>query len=475
METSISNPHAVLISSPGLGHLIPVLELGKLLVTHHNFEVTIFAVASQTSAAESEMIQAAMSLKPCQIIEISPPNISHLVGPDAAVVTILAVMMRENKSALRAAISSLTSRPNVLIFDLFGTEFFDIADDLGVAKYCFVASNAWFLSLTVYTPLLDKLVQGEYVDQTEPFDIPGCRSVRPEEVVDPMLDRRNQQYFEYVRMGREIPLCDGILINTWEDLQPKALAALRDDKLLGGIVKAPIYTVGPIVRTLEPTGSNREVFDWLDKQPSDSVLYVSLGSGGTLSYEQTIELAWGLELSQQRFIWVVRPPSTAKADGSYFTAGRGGDEFSSFLPEGFLNRIHEVGKLVPKWAPQVKILRHSSVGGFLSHTGWNSTMESISNGLPMIAWPLYAEQRMNATALAEELGVAVRPKIQPSERVVGREEIMTMVRKIMVDEQGQPIRDRAKELKHTAEKAWSSEGGSSYNSLSLLANKWKHP
>ncbi|KAJ0098141.1 hypothetical protein Patl1_28874 [Pistacia atlantica] len=154
-------------------------------------------------------------------------------------------MMRESKSPLRAAISTLKSRSTEMIFDLFGTESFEIADELEIPKYYFVASHAWFLALTVYTPILDKLVQGQYVDQTEPFDIPGFKSVRPEEVVDPMLDRTNQHYFEYVRMGTEIPLCDGILINTWEDLQPKALAALRDDKLLGGIIKAPIYTVGP--------------------------------------------------------------------------------------------------------------------------------------------------------------------------------------------------------------------------------------
>ncbi|KAJ0041456.1 hypothetical protein Pint_28223 [Pistacia integerrima] len=252
METFISKPHAVLISNPSLGHLIPVLELGKRLVTLHNFEVTIFVATSQTSAAESEMIQAAMSPKLCPLIEIPAPNISHLVGPDTALVTILAIMMHESKSPLHAVISTLKSRPTAMIFGLFGTESFEIADELEIPKYYFVASHAWFLALT---------------------------------------DRTNQQYFEYVRMGTEIPLCDGILINTWEDLQPKALAALRDDKLLGGIVKAPIYTVGPIVRSCGPNGSNKELFDWLDKQPSDSVLYLSLGSGGTLSYEQNIELA----------------------------------------------------------------------------------------------------------------------------------------------------------------------------------------
>ncbi|XP_031271633.1 anthocyanidin 3-O-glucosyltransferase 5-like [Pistacia vera] len=167
METSISKPHAVLISNPGLGHLIPVLELGKRLVTLHNFEVTIFVVASQTSAAESEMIQAAMSSKLCQVIKISPPNISHLVGPDTTLVTILAIMMRESKSALRVAISTLKSRPTAMIFDLFRIESFEIADELEIPNYYFVASHAWFLALTVYTPILDKFMQGQYVDQIE--------------------------------------------------------------------------------------------------------------------------------------------------------------------------------------------------------------------------------------------------------------------------------------------------------------------
>ncbi|KAJ0089205.1 hypothetical protein Patl1_32333 [Pistacia atlantica] len=166
METSISKPHAVLISNLGLGHLIPVLEPRKRLVTLHNFEVTIF-VASQTSVAESKMIQAAMSPKLCQLIEIPPPDISHLLGPDTVLVTILAIMIHESKSALRAAISTLKSRPTAMIFDLFRAESFKIADELEIPNYYFVASHAWFLALTVYTPILNKLVQGQYVDQTE--------------------------------------------------------------------------------------------------------------------------------------------------------------------------------------------------------------------------------------------------------------------------------------------------------------------
>lgn len=404
-----------------------------------------------------------MSSKLCHVIEIPSPDISGLVDPDAAVVTIISVIMREIKPALRSAISTLKTTPTALIVDLFGTESLVIAEELQIPKYVYVGTNAWSVALFVYVPTLDKIVQGQYVLQNESFNIPGCRPLRPEDVVDPMLDRTNQQYFEYLRFGEEIPLSDGILVNTWEDLQPTALAALRDDKYLGRITNGRIYTIGPILRPLEPADSRYELFDWLDKQPTESVLYVSFGSGGTLTYEQITELAWGLELSQQRFIWVVRPPSKTAGDGSFFTVGSGaGDvDLSSLLPDGFLRRTFNIGVVVPQWAPQIEILSHPSVGGFLSHCGWNSTLESITNGVPMIVWPLYSEQRMNATILTEELGVAIRSKVLPSMEVVGREEIKTMVTRLLMDEEGYEMRAKVKELQRSAQKAWTHDSGSS--------------
>ncbi|KAG7994176.1 hypothetical protein I3843_01G043700 [Carya illinoinensis] len=467
----ISKPHAALLSSPGMGHLIPVLELSKRLVTHHDFTVTVFVVSCHMSQAESHVIQSSMSPKLFDIVQLPPVDISHLVDANATVVTQIAVIMREAIPAIRSAICSMNFRPTALIVDLFGTESLPIAEELGLLKYVYVPSNAWFLALTVLVPFLDREVEGEYVDQTEPLRIPGCRAVRPEDVVDPMLDRTNQQYFEYVRIGKEIPTSDGVLLNIWEELQPLTLAAFRDETLLGRFSKTPVYPIGPLTRPL--SGSRSELFDWLDKQPRESVIFVSFGSGGTLSYEQMTELAWGLEMSQHRFIWVVRPPTRTAADDAFFTAGTSssGDDPSTYLPAGFLTRTKNKGLLVPIWAPQVEVLSHPSVGGFLSHCGWNSTLESVANGVPMIVWPLYSEQRMNATLLEEELGVAVRPKVLPSKKVVGREEIEETVRQIMEDKEGKnEIRARVKELKYSAEKALS-KGGSSYTALSRLAQQ----
>lgn len=118
------------------------------------------------------------------------------------------------------------------------------------------------------------------------------------------------------------------------------------------------------------------MLDWLVMQPRESVIYVSFGSGGTLSAEQTKELAWGLELRQQRFIWVIRPPIENDASANIFKMGNGFEGSSDYLPDGFLSRTHNVGLVVPMWAPQTEVLAQSSVCAFLSHCGWNSTLES---------------------------------------------------------------------------------------------------
>ena len=107
----------------------------------------------------------------------------------------------------------------------------------------------------------------------------------------------------------------------------------------------------------------------------------------------------------------------------------------------------------------------------MSHCGWNSTLESLTNGVPMIAWPLYAEQRMNADMLTEELGLAVGPEELPTKKVVGREEIEKMVRKILVDQEGNEIRARVKEIKDSATKALSEQSGSSYVALYRFAEQ----
>uniref|UniRef100_A0A2N9G0P8 Uncharacterized protein n=1 Tax=Fagus sylvatica TaxID=28930 RepID=A0A2N9G0P8_FAGSY len=282
--------------------------------------------------------------------------------------------------------------------------------------------------------------------------------VRLEDLIDPMTDCTKQEYNVFLQTGLKMREADGFLFNTWEDLEATTLKALREEECYGFI---PVYPVGPLFRPvqLQSSSSRSGLLDWLDQQPVESVLYIAFGSVGlgVLSAQQITEMAWGLELSQQRFIWVLRSPNKI-------------DE----LPDGFLARTHNLGLVVTQWAPQSEILGHPSTGGFLSHCGWNSSLESILNGVPMIAWPLYAEQKMNAAMLTEELGVAVRPKIAPTKGIVAREEIEMMVRKVIIADnlEGKAIRTKVKELQNSGKKAWT-EGGSSFNALSQLAKQWE--
>ncbi|XP_075653436.1 anthocyanidin 3-O-glucosyltransferase 5-like [Castanea sativa] len=469
METS--KPHVALLPLPGMGHMIPYLGLNKLFATHHNFKVTIFLVSiDHSSQTESKTIISEMNNNLCNIVQLPPVDITSLVDPNATIGLRLPITMREIVPAFQSSIAALKPCPIVLVTDIFGTDAFSVAEEYNMLKYVFFPSHAWLLALTIYTPILDEEVKGEYVNQKEPLKIPGCASVRVEDLFDPLLDRTNQQYDEYVRAGIGIRMSDGVLVNSWEELQPKTFAALRDDKLLACVLERPVYPVGPIVTRSGNSSKNDLLFEWLNQQPNQSVVYVSFGSGATLSHGQMIELAWGLEMSKQRFVWVVRAPTEESGDKAYLS-GRSGDKNHDqfgYLPKGFMSRIQNVGFVISDWVSQVDILNHPSIGAFISHCGWNSTLESILKGVPIIAFPLFAEQKMNATMLTEEFGMAVRLQVLPSKKMVGREEIQKTVRKIIVDKEGHGIRDRVNELKYSAEKT-SCKGGSSYNALSELA------
>lgn len=333
--------------------------------------------------------------------------------------------------------------------------------------YVFITCNAWFSAVTLYLPVIDKEMEDRHVNGREPLRIPGCKPVLFEDTLEPFLFRDGPMYEGYLKAAKDIISANGILVNTWQDLEPTTIKALMEREVLGGIASGHVYPVGPVVRTVEPKGNNHarnEVLRWLDDLPAESVVYVSFGSGGALSEAQMVELAWGLELSQQRFVWVVRRPREEDASGSFFEVKEGNEEsVDYYLPEGFVGRTERVGRVVQVWAPQAEILGHPAVGGFVTHCGWNSVMESLRNGVGMVAWPLYAEQRMNARMLTEEVGVAVRVREREGE-VVGREEIGKVVRRIMVEEEGRRIRARVKELKLSGDKALS-KLGSSHESL----------
>ncbi|XP_059279175.1 anthocyanidin 3-O-glucosyltransferase 5-like [Lycium ferocissimum] len=468
----IKKPHVAFLPSPGMGHITPLFEFAKRLVINHNFHVSFFVITTNASTAQNELFRPDNLPSDFHVIEIPPvENMSSFFTDDMRVLTQLAIIVRESLKHLPSLL--MTHRPKALIIDLFCTDAFEICEKLEIPVYSFFTASTILMMFSLYLPTLDREVEGEFVDLPEPIQTPGCNPICPHDVLDQVKDRKNEEYKWYLLHVSRLPLAAGIFVNSWDDLEPVSLKALKENLFFQNIPVPPIHAIGPLIKQDEViTEKGAEILAWLDNQPPDSVLFVVFGSGGTLTSEQLTELAWGLEISQQRFILVARMPSDASASAAFFNVGSDENDPLLYLPEGFVKKTEGRGLVVPSWAPQVAILNHPSTGAFLSHCGWNSTLESIAHGVPMIAWPLYAEQRMNATILAEEVGVAMKFPVVPCEELISQKEIEKVVRIVMEGEKGKAMRRRGKELKESAKIALS-KGGSSYESLCSVVQFWK--
>uniref|UniRef100_A0A0D9WWL6 Glycosyltransferase n=1 Tax=Leersia perrieri TaxID=77586 RepID=A0A0D9WWL6_9ORYZ len=171
---------------------------------------------------------------------------------------------------------------------------------------------------------------------------------------------------------------------------------------------------------------------WLDEQPERSVIYVALGSEAPITADHVRELALGLELSGVSFLWVLRDPSGIRGGGA-------------LLPDGFVSRVAAHGVVCTRWVPQLRVLAHRAVGGFLTHGGWSSIFESLRFALPLVMLPLFADQGLGVQALpAREIGVEVEWNDDGS---FDRDAIAVAVREVMVEEKGKALACRAKELR----------------------------
>nr|GEV81358.1 anthocyanidin 3-O-glucosyltransferase 5-like [Tanacetum cinerariifolium] len=288
----------------------------------------------QKTVVESQLLRSLTDGTRIDIIKIPLPDISNLLEPNDLVITQLAIMMREARQA----------------------------GEFHMQKYVYLPCLARFLAPTTYMHVLDKKVTCQYVDQIEPLKVPGCESVHCEDVPDPMLDRTNRQYDEYVRLGIDFTsLSHGIMLNTWIDMDYASLDALKYNQDLRSVVKVPVYDIGPLSREVNPASS------------------------------------------------------------------------------------------------------HGNKEG-LSHRGLNSVYESKKGCVPMISWPLYVEQRLNATILVKELEVAIRSAVLLVKKVVGRDEIKKMVISLMEGVEGSTMKERVKVLRDSTKEAFGFND-SSYKSM----------
>ncbi|XP_074317568.1 hydroquinone glucosyltransferase-like [Silene latifolia] len=464
--------HVAMIPTPGMGHLIPLTELARRLTESHNISVT-FILPSDGSPISNSALSLLNSLpKPITHVFLPPVDVSDLPEHAAIETRIILTLTRSIprlSDSLRVMAES--TRLVAIVTDHFGFPVFELAQQFGALPYLFFPTSGLGLCFGFKLPILDKTYTCEYRDLPEPVRLcPGSVPVYGSDFIDPAQDRNDEAYKGLLHMLRKFHDVAGIFVNSFPDLEPAAFKYLMDDEVRERDNFPPVYPVGPIIKTgfgSETDGGS--CVKWLDEQPRGSVLFVSFGSGGSLSHDQIVELAYGLELSGVRFLWVVKSPHDKIANANFFKVDSVNDPLD-YLPRGFLERTEGVGLVVPSWAPQVRVLSHDSVGGFLTHCGWNSILEGIVHGTPMVAWPLFAEQKFNAVLLAEDLKVALRVKPN-QEGLVKREQIVEYARSLILGEEGKVMRDRMSKLKDKANLALS-EGGSSEKSLDKVVQVW---
>ncbi|KAJ4831000.1 hypothetical protein Tsubulata_036326 [Turnera subulata] len=199
---------------------------------------------------------------------------------------------------------------------------------------------------------------------------------------------------------------------------------------------------------------------WLSSRKPNSVIYVSFGSVANFADSQIQEIAKGLDHSGQEFIWVVNNCGGSQKDGK------------DWLPEGFEERIEGRGLVIRGWAPQLLILEHAAIGGFVTHCGWNSTLEGITAGVPMVTWPLELDQFYNEKLVTQVLKIGVTIGETKHGAHIESEALEKAVSRIMEGEEAEEMRKKAKALGEMARKAVE-EGGSSYSDLSSLIQELK--
>jgi UDP:flavonoid glycosyltransferase YjiC (YdhE family) len=281
-------------------------------------------------------------------------------------------------------------------------------------------------------------LHAEFNDQPLEQYIPGLHPLRSSDLntvytVKPL--KKILQSFPWVKKAH----C--LLFTSFYDLESNTIDSIKAQ------IPCPVYPIGPCVPYLELNdGINPDqdyYLTWLDKQPKKSALYISLGSFLSVSQSQLEELASGLVASQVKFLWVARDNTT---------------------------RIQElVGKsgLIVPWCEQLKVLCHPSIGGFLTHCGWNSTLEAVYAGVPMLTFPIFWDQDADSRLIVEKwkVGIDLKDKIG-KDGIAGKEEIAKVVKTFMELDgaESKELRKEALKLKEAAHNAIE-VGGSSHNSL----------
>ncbi|XP_042485554.1 7-deoxyloganetin glucosyltransferase-like [Macadamia integrifolia] len=463
-------PHVVCIPYPAQGHINPMLKLAKLL---HNrgFHVTFVNTEYNHQRLLKSRGPDSLNGLPDFQFETIPDG---LPPPDIDATQDIPALCQSTRTTCLVPFRNLLSKLNTtahippvtcIVSDGVMSFTLKAAEEIGVPEVLFWTTSACgFLAYMHYphlikrglTPLKDaSYLSNGYLDT--PLDwIPGMNGIRLKDIPtfvrttnpdDVMLD------FVKGEVGRAYK-ASAIILNTFEILEKDVVDALST-------MLPRVYTIGPLPLMLDQIKDDRlssigsnlwkeesECLEWLDSKEPSSVVYVNFGSITVMTPQQLVEFAWGLANSNHTFLWIIRPDLVA------------GD--SAVLPSEFVSQTKERGML-SSWCPQEKVLNHPAIGGFLTHSGWNSTLESICGGVPMVCWPFFAEQQTNCRYSCTHWGIGTE-----MDNNVKRDEVEKLVRELMEGDKGKEVKTKAMVWKKKAEEATSPDGSSLLNFDNLV-------
>ena len=465
--SSTSATHILVFPYPAQGHMLPLLDLTHqlslrgliitILVTPNNLP-TLTSLLSANPSIQTLLLPFPPHPQLPQGVE----NVKDI--GNAGNLPIINALAKLHDPLLHW-FTSHPSPPVAIISDFFLGWTLRLAHQLNLPRIAFFSSGAFLASVLDYLWRQDAEALRS-LPAVDFADLPGSPSLKQEHL--PSLWRFYRESDPDTKFLKDGVLANfaswGCIFNSFHQLEGRYLDYLsRRLMVIGGQDNARVYGVGPLslVGIITSNGNPEEdphsagIMSWLDACPdAGSVLYVCFGSQKLLNKQQVEALASGLQKSGTRFIWVVKTGTEA-----------------GFVPEGFEELVGERGLIIKGWAPQVTILSHRAVGGFLSHCGWNSVLEGIVGGAMILGWPMEADQFVNARLLVEEMGVAVRV-CEGAHSVPDPEHLARVIDESMVGDTAMKV--RAKEVRDKAFEAVTTTNGSSSRDLDALVKHLEH-
>ncbi|KAF8389882.1 hypothetical protein HHK36_024400 [Tetracentron sinense] len=463
MTNSGGGAHIMVFPFPAQGHMIPLLDLTHQLATR-GLTITILVTPKNLSLlnpllSKNPSIQTLVLPFPSH--PSIPPGVENLKDMPGNTFRAMIPALGELYYPVLHWFQTHPSPPVAILSDMFLGWTHHLASQLRIPRIVFSPSGALAMAV-VYSLWRDLPFRDDPDDSNVPISFPKVPNspTYPWWQLSPIFRSyvAGDPVSEFLRDGFLANVASwGMVFNSFSELEPVYLDHMRKD--LG---HDRVWAVGPLLPPvddpLKPRGGSSsvaavDVISWLDTCHDDSVVYACFGSQAVLRNKHMDELAAGLERSGVRFVWAVKEA----------TSGHAGREYGR-VPDGFEERVGGRGLVIRGWAPQVAILSHRAVGGFLTHCGWNSVLEGLIAGVPLLAWPLGADQFSNATLLVDQLRVAIRV-CEGAETIPNSAELARAITELVGEKRSEKV--RVMEVRRAALVAIK-EGGSSFNDLDGL-------